>query len=88
MCSVHACPATEHPWHGCLQKFYVIRYEPGEKYDAHLDPHDEAEYGPQETKRVATVVVYLSDVSAGGETLFPREGRDGERLFFGCVCCT
>jgi hypothetical protein len=63
-----------------LQKFYVIKYQPGEKYDPHLDPHDESEYGPQKTKRIATVLVYLSDVGSGGETLFPREGKDGEGL--------
>jgi prolyl 4-hydroxylase len=63
-----------------LQKFYLIKYQPGEKYDPHLDPHDESEYGPQQTKRIATVVVYLSDVGSGGETLFPREGKDGKAM--------
>lgn len=57
----------------------MIKYQPGEKYNPHMDPHDNAESGPQESKRVATVVVYLNDVGSGGETLFPREGRDGEQ---------
>jgi hypothetical protein len=71
LCCPHTCQT--------LQKFYVIKYQPGEKYNPHMDPHDNVESGPQESKRVATVVVYLNDVGSGGETLFPREGRDGER---------
>lgn len=73
---IHCPPAVVYPCQH-LQKFYVIKYQPGDKYDPHMDPHDNAESG-QESKRVATVVVYLNDVGSGGETLFPREGRDGE----------
>lgn len=69
---MRACIPT-HP-----QKFYVIKYKEGERYEPHLDAFSEEEYGEQKSKRLATVVVYLSDVDKGGETLFPREGRDGE----------
>lgn len=62
-----------------LQAFYALRYKQHEKYDSHMDVFDPAEYGPQKSLRLATMIVYLSDVEAGGETIFKREGKDGER---------
>ena len=62
----------------------VLRYGPGEKYDAHHDYFDPKlyrndantlnliEYGKK--NRFATVFWYLTDVTEGGETVFPREG--------------
>jgi len=53
--------------------FQVLRYELGQEYRAHFDYfHDEfnqrREKGGQ---RVATVLMYLTDVEEGGETIFP-----------------
>jgi prolyl 4-hydroxylase len=61
-----------------LQAFYVMRYRQHDKYDPHMDVYDPAEYGPQKTMRMATMIVYLSEPEGGGETAFMREGKDGE----------
>ena len=56
----------------------VLRYEPGQEYRAHFDYffHE----GGIANNRIATVLMYLSDVEEGGETVFPNTeapaGRD------------
>lgn len=63
------------PGHG--EPFNVLRYEPSQHYDSHYDAFSEDEYGPQASQRIATVLLYLSDVEEGGETVFLLEGKDG-----------
>ncbi|KAK5843959.1 hypothetical protein PVK06_000094 [Gossypium arboreum] len=55
------------------EAFNVLRYEIGQKYDSHYDAFNPAEYGPQSSQRVASFLLYLSDVEEGGETMFPFE---------------
>lgn len=63
------------------EAFNVLRYENGQHYDSHYDSFDESSYGKQSSQRIATVLVYLSDVEEGGETSFLFEGVNGtERI--------
>ena len=53
------------------ESMQVLRYEIGQKYDAHFDYfHDEVAL-KRGGHRVATVLMYLTDVKKGGETVFP-----------------
>ncbi|KAH6557550.1 hypothetical protein KP509_1Z107200 [Ceratopteris richardii] len=56
------------------EAFNVLRYEIGQKYNSHYDFFNPAEYGPQKSQRMASFLLYLSDVEEGGETMFPFEG--------------
>lgn len=49
----------------------VLRYSNGQKYGAHMDVIP----GPDQVNnsRMATVLLYLTSVEAGGETTFPQE---------------
>ncbi|KAL5561346.1 hypothetical protein UlMin_031093 [Ulmus minor] len=55
------------------EPFNVLRYQIGQKYDCHYDSFDPEEYGPQSNQRIASFLLYLSDVEKGGETMFPLE---------------
>ncbi len=70
----------------------VLRYQPGEEYRPHFDyfaadtvgAGRHLKYGGQ---RVSTLVLYLTDVEAGGETVFPEIGlsvapRRGSGVYF------
>lgn len=62
------------------EAFNVLRYQDTQHYNPHFDHFDERMYGTRfaGNNRVATILSYLSDVDEGGETIFPREGMDGE----------
>lgn len=70
----------------------VLRYAPGAEYKAHFDYFDPDKPGSavhlaQGGQRVGTLVMYLSDVEAGGGTRFPRLGFEvwpakGDAVFF------
>lgn len=49
----------------------VLRYEPGQKYDPHYDYFVDKVNAARGGHRVATVLMYLTDVEKGGETVFP-----------------
>lgn len=49
----------------------VLRYEHGQKYDPHYDYFADKVNIARGGHRVATVLMYLTDVTKGGETVFP-----------------
>nr|CAB3493126.1 unnamed protein product [Digitaria exilis] len=63
------------------EPFNVLRYEIGQRYASHYDAFDPAQYGPQKSQRVASFLLYLTDVEEGGETMFPYE--NGENMDIG-----
>ncbi len=55
----------------------ILRYEIGQEYKPHYDYFDPALSGSHKAlakggQRVATILMYLSDVEEGGETVFPK----------------
>ncbi|XP_047172300.1 probable prolyl 4-hydroxylase 9 [Vigna umbellata] len=56
------------------EKFNILKYEVGQKYDSHYDAFNPDEYGIVKSQRMASFLLYLSNVEAGGETMFPYEG--------------
>ena len=59
----------------------VLHYEPGGEYKPHYDYFDPAHPGNQEVlaqggQRIATLIMYLNNVSRGGSTVFPEIGLD------------
>ncbi|XP_044497820.1 probable prolyl 4-hydroxylase 4 [Mangifera indica] len=50
----------------------VLRYEPGQKYDPHYDYFSDKVNIARGGHRIVTVLMYLSDVAKGGETVFPN----------------
>jgi prolyl 4-hydroxylase len=50
----------------------VLRYEPGQKYDPHFDYFTDKVNIVRGGHRIATVLLYLTDVVKGGETVFPN----------------
>ncbi|KAH7566673.1 hypothetical protein JRO89_XS08G0214100 [Xanthoceras sorbifolium] len=71
-----------------FQAFNVLRYEVGQRYDSHYDAFNPDEYGPQKSQRLASFLLYLSDVEEGGETMFPFENgmnMDGSYEYRECI---
>ncbi|KAF8013033.1 hypothetical protein BT93_I1026 [Corymbia citriodora subsp. variegata] len=54
------------------ESIQVLRYENGEKYDPHYDYFIDKVNQELGGHRVATVLMYLSNVERGGETVFPN----------------
>lgn len=54
------------------ESLQVLRYETGQKYDAHFDYFHDRNNLKRGGQRVATVLMYLTDVKKGGETVFPN----------------
>lgn len=54
------------------ESLQVLRYETGQKYDAHFDYFHDRNNLKLGGQRVATVLMYLTDVKKGGETVFPN----------------
>ena len=59
----------------------ILHYQPGGEYRPHFDYFDPAQPGneavlQQGGQRIATLVMYLNDVEAGGSTVFPGVGLD------------
>lgn len=50
----------------------VLRYEPGQKYEPHYDYFADKVNIARGGHRIATVLMYLTDVTKGGETVFPE----------------
>ncbi len=70
----------------------VLHYVPGAEYKPHHDYFDAAQPGNDNVlamggQRIATLVMYLNDVEAGGSTVFPSLGldvspRQGSAVYF------
>ncbi|GKU97048.1 hypothetical protein SLEP1_g10230 [Rubroshorea leprosula] len=66
------------------ESIQILRYQHGQKYEPHFDFfYDKVYHEELGGHRVATVLMYLSDVESGGETFFPSsqagitQGRHG-----------
>ena len=70
----------------------ILHYEPGGEYKPHFDYFDPKLAGNEQVltqggQRIATLVMYLNDVEAGGSTVFPEVGidvlpRKGSAVYF------
>jgi hypothetical protein len=60
----------------------VLRYEHGQKYDPHYDYFSDKVNIARGGHRVATVLMYLTDVEKGGETVFPSAEVSSSALSF------
>ncbi|RDX63482.1 putative prolyl 4-hydroxylase 9 [Mucuna pruriens] len=70
------------------EAFNILRYEVGQRYNSHYDAFNPDEYGPQKTQRMASFLLYLTDVEEGGETMFPFENglnMDGNYGYEDCL---
>lgn len=54
------------------ESMQILHYEHGEKYEPHFDYFHDKVNQQLGGHRIATVLMYLSDVQKGGETIFPN----------------
>lgn len=54
------------------ESMQILHYELGEKYEPHFDYFHDQTNQQLGGHRVATVLMYLSNVQKGGETIFPN----------------
>ncbi len=76
----------------------ILHYLPGAEYKPHYDYFDAAQPGNDRVlatggQRIATLVMYLNDVEAGGSTVFPALGLDvfprrGSAVYFAYTSAT
>ncbi|PIN15275.1 Prolyl 4-hydroxylase alpha subunit [Handroanthus impetiginosus] len=69
------------------EAFNVLRYDVGQRYVSHYDSFNPAEYGPQKSQRIASFLLYLSDVEEGGETMFPFENGSNMDIGYDYKSC-
>ncbi|KAG5526355.1 hypothetical protein RHGRI_032589 [Rhododendron griersonianum] len=69
------------------EAFNILRYEIGQRYVSHYDAFNPAEYGTQKSQRIASFLLYLSDVEEGGETMFPYENGANMRMGYDYEKC-
>ncbi|KAK1288913.1 hypothetical protein QJS10_CPB19g00861 [Acorus calamus] len=62
------------------ESLQILRYEDGQKYEPHFDYFQDHRSLEISGNRVATVLMYLSDVQKGGETVFPYAKGDNSQL--------
>lgn len=82
---------TDHPAENG-EPIQILHYAPGAEYRPHFDFFEPAFAGNEAVlsmggQRVASLVIYLNDVEAGGATLFPKVGlevlpRQGHGVYF------
>lgn len=56
----------------CFEPMQVSRYDPGGQFRQHEDALTAEIVTKQRYQRLGTIIVYLSDVTEGGETAFPQ----------------
>ncbi|XP_072951891.1 probable prolyl 4-hydroxylase 6 [Typha angustifolia] len=71
------------------ESLQILRYENGQKYDPHFDYFSDKNNQVRGGHRAATVLMYLSDVKKGGETVFPNavgwESQPKDDTFSDCA---
>jgi prolyl 4-hydroxylase len=66
----------------------ILNYGIGEEYKSHFDYFPSSKVNPDKGgQRVGTFLIYLNDVSAGGQTVFPKAGvsivpKKGSAVYF------
>lgn len=80
---------------GCGETLTILNYQVGQEFKPHHDYYETDNPGykyllAQQGQRIATILMYLSDVEEGGDTVFPRlnlrvKPRKRSLLFFANV---